>query len=665
MKRACLGLVVVTLLSYVGVSTVTGQGGAGTARRNVVIFVADGLRHDSVNAEDTPALWAIRTQGVHFDNSHSLFPTFTTANASAIATGHGLGDTGDFSNVIWPGFVTFDTGNFKLAPGTPVPFLENDRILADLADHFGGTYLGEETLLALARAKGYNTAAIGKLGPAAIQDITAFAPVNADFSPFPSTIVIDDATGSTSGLPLPAPLVRQLQQEIIPLEAPSRTNGYPATSQYSNGFFGDRTKAGTLSANVVQQQWFVDVTTRAILPMFAGEQAKPFALIFWSRDPDGSQHYNGDSLGTLSPGINGRTSRLGVRNADRNLQQLLAWLDAHPAIKANTDIVVTSDHGFATVSRREIDRTGRATDSDTAKHEYVDETGKVDTAKGTLPPGFLAIDLSLGLHTDVFDPNTLVDNGRAYKKVRLAGETWEHPTSGNGLLGSHVARPDGADARAIVAANGGSDLIYVPDGNAAMVQRIVDLLLTYDYVSGVFVDDTFGQVPGTLPLSAIGLVGATKLPRPAIVVAFKVFYLNPDDLKTAIQIADTTLQEGQGMHGGFGRDSTYNNMAAIGPDFRSKFVDRAAVSNADIVPTLARVLGFDVSRHGTLVGRVMTESLNGATDSPPARMHTLRSPPANGRQTLLMYQEMAGVRYLDAGCFVAPAANDATAAACR
>src|SRR5450759_687858 len=172
MTRACLGLVVVTLLSYSGVSTVTGQGGAGTSRRNVLIFVADGLRHDSVNAEDTPALWAIRTQGVHFENSHSLVPMFATADASAIATGHGLGDTGDFSNVIWPGFVTFDTGNFKLAPGTPVPFLEKDRILADLADHFGGTHLGEETLLALARAKGYNPAAIGKLGPAAIQDLT-------------------------------------------------------------------------------------------------------------------------------------------------------------------------------------------------------------------------------------------------------------------------------------------------------------------------------------------------------------------------------------------------------------------------------------------------------------------------------------------------------------
>jgi hypothetical protein len=58
----------------------------------------------------------MRQQGVNFANSHSLFPTFTMANASAIATGHGLGDTGVFSNVIWTRYPTYS--------GTPVPFLE-------------------------------------------------------------------------------------------------------------------------------------------------------------------------------------------------------------------------------------------------------------------------------------------------------------------------------------------------------------------------------------------------------------------------------------------------------------------------------------------------------------------------------------------------------------
>ena len=70
---------------------------------NVIIFVADGLRRNSVNATDAPTLLKLRTTGVDFANSHSVYPTFTTANASAIATGHGLGDTGDYANAFYPG----------------------------------------------------------------------------------------------------------------------------------------------------------------------------------------------------------------------------------------------------------------------------------------------------------------------------------------------------------------------------------------------------------------------------------------------------------------------------------------------------------------------------------------------------------------------------------
>jgi arylsulfatase A-like enzyme len=72
--------------------------------RNVIIFVADGLRYGSVNPEDAPTMYELREQGTYFSNSHAVFPTFTTPNASAIATGHYLGDTGDFSNTLYPGF---------------------------------------------------------------------------------------------------------------------------------------------------------------------------------------------------------------------------------------------------------------------------------------------------------------------------------------------------------------------------------------------------------------------------------------------------------------------------------------------------------------------------------------------------------------------------------
>ena len=64
----------------------------------------------------------VRDKGVNFKNSHSLFPTFTTANASAMATGHYLGDTGDFSNTIYTGYPVGAAG------GTVTPFLEVDPV---------------------------------------------------------------------------------------------------------------------------------------------------------------------------------------------------------------------------------------------------------------------------------------------------------------------------------------------------------------------------------------------------------------------------------------------------------------------------------------------------------------------------------------------------------
>src|SRR5260221_8007684 len=68
---------------------------------NVIIFVADGLRYDSVTKQNAPTLWRIRHDGVDFANSHAIYPTLTTANASAIATGHYLGDTGDYANTLY------------------------------------------------------------------------------------------------------------------------------------------------------------------------------------------------------------------------------------------------------------------------------------------------------------------------------------------------------------------------------------------------------------------------------------------------------------------------------------------------------------------------------------------------------------------------------------
>ena len=103
-------------------------------------------------------------------------------------------------------------------------------------------------------------------------------------------------------------------------------------------------------------------------------------------------------------------------------------------------------------------------------------------------------------------------------------------------------------------------------------------------------------------------------------------------------------------------------MAAIGPDFKTRFLDPMPMGNADLTPTIAHVLGLELPHVGTLMGRVLNEALVNGPEPASTRGQTLRSAAADGRQTLLLFQETDGLRYQDAGCLV----NAATPqSACR
>jgi arylsulfatase A-like enzyme len=625
-------------------------------RHNVILFVADGLRRNSVTPEDMPTLYRIRTEGVDLRNSHSVFPTVTTANASVIATGHGLGDTGDFGNVIYPGALLAEPG-IPTAKGSIAPFLESDDVLATLNSFYNGNYIAETTLLAAAHAAGFSVASIGKLGPTSIQQIASVNRNQLGEMVVPDTIIIDDSTGYPGGIPLPLDFRTQLRDSKLPTEAPQRTNGFGPTSQWSNGFSGDAKTPGTLAANNVQIQWFADVTTELILPDFAAAN-RPFVLLFWSRDPDGSQHNQGDSFQNLTPGINGETSRAALRNADHALAQIVEWLDKHPAIKANTDILVTSDHGFATISRRELNPQGDLVSTPSAALTYVAQGADKPEPPHTLPIGFLAIDLALLTNQHLFDPAVRATTGDSvYEQVQLNADASRYPEQSSALIGQKVTKLDGSDARLIVENNGGTDYLFVPSKDPAIVAETIDTLSQLDYIAGIFVDDAFcptaTSCPGALPISSVGLKGASKLPMPTIAVSMKTFYLKPGDMQSGILLADTNLQEGQGNHGSLSRSQTWNNMAAIGPDFKRGFVDPSPVGNIDITPTVASILGLDITSIGSIKGRVMSEALTNAISLPPAPGKTLISAPAaNGRRTVLDYQEQDGTHYYDRACLI-------------
>jgi hypothetical protein len=225
---------------------------------------------------------------------------------------------------------------------------------------------------------------------------------------------------------------------------------------------------------------------------------------------------------------------------------------------------------------------------------------------------------------------------------------------GSGMLGSDPLHPE-----VIVASNGGSDLIYLPAMNAKdpapakeQAGDIVKFLLGQDYVSGVFVNDRLGKFPGALSMSDVGLMGSARTPQPALYVNFRSFSTGcANELQCTVAVMDTPLATGQGNHGSFSRAETRNFMAAIGPDFKGGYADPAPISNADIAPTLAHVMGLELPAKGALKGRVITEALAGGAEVTVKSQIVKSAPGPDGIRTILDLQTVGPARYFDAAGF--------------
>src|SRR4029079_16946731 len=224
------------------------------------------------------------------------------------------------------------------------------------------------------------------------------------------------------GVPLSQPMQDALTSAGLALAAPPRG---------ANGAAGAARKPGTLLPNVDQQKYFADVAARVVLPMFKARN-RPFVLVFWSRDPDGTQHNQGDSHLKVSPGINGPTSLASIKNADNNLADLRRALD-DLGVAATTDIVVAADDGFSTISKE-------------SKTSPAGQATYADVPAGLLPPRLLDNDIAKALDLPLYDPDDK-------NKIIEAGK---HTSRGNGLIGSDPEKP-----AAVVAAHGGGKMCYV------------------------------------------------------------------------------------------------------------------------------------------------------------------------------------------------------------
>jgi arylsulfatase A-like enzyme len=576
---------------------------ASAGPRNIVIFVADGLRYTSVTPETAPAMAKVRREGVDFTNSHSTYPTLTTVNAAVIATGHFPGDTGNYGNSMWVNFPV------PCRQGATVTFVEDDCILRDVKVHYPNDYITQTTIIEAARKAGFNTVVIGKKGPAAIQFLPALDSKNESVEG-PLGLFIDDSTGTPAN-PDGSPTKSTLLGKALAADIAKAAAGIAAPPL-----------SGT--PNIVQQAWLRQTVTQVVIPRLQ-ESGKPFAVLYWSRDPDTTQHGALDSDGNLVPGINSTSGRAAIANADADLKGILETLKQY-GLDASTDVFVTADHGFSTIAKALPTADGRV-------------------GRPALAAGFVALDISTWLGQKLFDPDR--------EGAEVDAASGEHPVQSNGLIGPSPDAP-----QVIVVGNGGTDFIYVPTGDRALAAKVFAKLVEQPYVGGLFVNDALlnagpkSDFAGALPMSAINMIGSSKMPQPAIVVALRNFLIGgcqeAEPQMCQAEIADTGLHQGQGMHGSFGRGDTRNFMAAIGPDFKKGYADKAPVGNVDIAPTLAHLLGLDLTGAGTLKGRVIEEALAGGKE-PKVENHTLASDnAANGFHTLLNEQQVGTTKYFDA-----------------
>jgi arylsulfatase A-like enzyme len=281
-----------SLLGALVLACAASAGAAGTASINLV-FVLDGLRPDSINPTDTPNLARLRGEGVNFDNSHSVFPTVTRVNATALGTGMYPGHNGMMGN------------NIYVPAVNPVASFSNDSM---------------KNLLRLDEVTG------GK---------TVMAPTLAEYLQSAGKRMVVVSSGSSGAAFLLAPKVTSGIGAMVHSESGEGLKpAYPPAfaDEITRRFGAPPKKGGGTANHMTSVDWAMDVLRDYVLP-----ELKPEVVFTWMTEPDHTQHIFG---------VNAPETVATIRNDDRQLGLLLDKLNAL-GLRDKVNILVVSDHGFS------------------------------------------------------------------------------------------------------------------------------------------------------------------------------------------------------------------------------------------------------------------------------------------------------------------------------
>jgi arylsulfatase A-like enzyme len=571
---------------------------AAPARHRVIVFVWDGMRPDAISAQDTPNLLALSTRGVFFNDNHSTYPTFTMANAGSFATGAYPGPIGFYGNTFYA-----PNGEGLNAEGQAADFqdpiyTEDYAVLRDLDRLEDGALLQVPTLLATAHKAGLTTAVIGKSGPAFLQDYKLLD-VGGD------NVLLDENTA------LPLAFARQLQKAGYNLPANAAFSYEASQLQLSednesptqrvmlvkmkDGVTSDATAGGQTTPGPANA-WMMQAYLDEVLP-----KHKPDISIVWLRNPDTTEH----EYGVGSPEFH-----LALQAQDELLGKLQAKL-RELGMAEDTDLVVVSDHGHSNVAGPAALFPLRAiNDGHIAQVDPqwgYSVSGSVRMADDLSSAGFHAYDgkgctyvpVMSGIRADGSQLHTT----RYDDDGRLCGKPGPYTTP-------NYKVPDQLPRDALVIApNDGTDYLYVPSHDPALVKRAVRFLQSRAVVATVFVASRYGAIPGTLPAEAVHLGNAARGPDIIISYAWDADALIQGFPGTEVGTSSTE----RGQHGSFSPRDVHNTLIASGPSFRRGMRDLLPSGNVDLAPTLAAMLDLPLP---TAQGRVLHEALSGPLARP-------------------------------------------------
>ncbi len=552
MRRVVRHVVLLLLLTTVGCSHAPSRSERSRDKRaQVIVFVWDGLRPDAITRADTPNLYALRQAGVDFPDHHSVYPTFTMVNATALATGSFPGSNAFYGNFVFlPGPVGRDTAGKAVHFDREVAFTEDYGVLRSLDANLGNRLLLRPTLFEVAQRTGLKTATVGKAGPAFLQDLHSGGMV------IDEQVVIPDALAEELRAALPS-----VHWPLGPEKLQTLADGVTPDPEAKAS---RHTKVNALMLDV----YLDHVLTKG-----------PDLTVLWLRDPDSTAHVYG--LG--SPAYRDALAR-----QDALLGRLQERLRAD-GIRGTIDLLVMSDHGHTTVGNP-LGSSVRPTCSSEV------EPGEVRLAHLLTQAGFEAYDGNGCLFSPVLAPYPVREGeGACPGLARYSTPSYVLPAQ----LGPRAV---------IVAVNGGSDFLYIPSKDPKLAADLVRFAQGRSEIASIFVASRYGALPGTLPLSAI--FAEDKVGRnPDAVLGYTFDETQAVRCVPGVEFAGMTRSRYRGMHGTLGPDDIRAVLIAQGPHFRTHFQDPLPSGNADIAPTIAALLGLDLP---STDGRALLEAIEGS-----------------------------------------------------